>query len=48
MKRLEKIRLKDMMNDPFSYSGLAEGLITLILPEQIKIGWRSFPGKSVV
>lgn len=48
MKRLEKIRLKDMMNDPFSYSGLAEGLITLILPEQINIGWRSFPVPQTV
>jgi hypothetical protein len=42
MKRLEKIRLKDMMNDPVLYSGLPDGLVQFIIPERIKIGWRSY------
>ena len=43
MKKVEKITLKEVIFNFDSYAGIHDGLITLPLPEHIRIGWRTYP-----
>ena len=43
MKSLDKLTLKEMMNDFHLYSGLPDGLIQLPVPDKLKMGRKKLP-----
>jgi len=43
MKSLDKLTLKEMMNDFHLYYGLPDGLVQLPMPEKLKIGRKKLP-----
>jgi hypothetical protein len=43
LKRIERLTLRHMMRNFTEYAGVHQGLLTLPLPDSIRIGYRSYP-----